>query len=345
MNTDHFLKLCENYGLNVVLRQDSSLWDVVYALLPYQSTEYLSSMLDYQLEYQKGHGGNWDDISCLIYSDKKPVALWPITISVKDGAANLSSQGRSLLPPVFVKDCSHRTKKSISKSALDLVDLISNEIGLKKIISTSAFDGTQALNHWHALLMTSGAECYAQHNLYIDLSLSLDKIKYTFRDSYKSLITAGERIWNVEVLSDSIEVHVWEEFRSLHLEVAGRVTRSKASWDLQYLSVKNGESFLVVLRNDAGKMVGAGLFTSSKDEGSYAVGVYDRSLFDKPLGHVVQYRAIKEMQKRGCRWYFIGRRFYPSDQPTPSEKELAISKFKEGFASHCFVGFQLVKRM
>lgn len=344
MNADHFIELCENSGLKVVLRQDSSLWDAVYARLSYQSIAYLTSTIEYQLEYQRYHGGNWDDFSCVIFSDKTPIALWPITIAVKDEVVNVSSQGRELLPPIFVEDCPIKTKKSVSKSALDLIDLLSDEIGLKKLISASVFDGSQALLNWHALLMKSGAECYVKHNLYVDLSLPIEKIKSFFRKSYKSLITTGERIWNVEVLSDSIEVKVWQEFRSLHLAVAGRVTRSRESWDLQNASVSNGESFLVVLRDDQRKMVGAGLFVCSKDEGSYSVGAYDRSLFTKPLGHVVQYRAIQEMKRRGCRWYFIGRRFYPSELPTPTEKELSISGFKEGISSHLIPTFSLITK-
>lgn len=344
LNANYFIELCENSGLKIVLRQNSSLWEAVYERLPYQSISYLSSMIDYHLEYQRGHGGNWNDFSCVIFSDKTPIALWPITISVKDEAVHLSSQGRELLPPIFVEDCANKTKKSVSKSALDLIDHVSYEIGLQKLNSASVFDGSQALSVWHAFLMKRGAECHIKHNLYVDLSLPIEKIKSFFRKSYKSLITNGERIWNIEVLSDAIEENVWEEFRSLHLAIAGKVTRSKKSWDLQYLSVKNGESFLIVLRNDAGKMVGAGLFIATKDEGSYSVGAYDRTLFDKPLGHVVQYRAIQEMKRRGCRWYSIGRRFYPSEMPIPTEKELSISDFKEGFSSHLIPTFSLIKK-
>lgn len=343
MDANHFIKLCKISGLNVVLRQDSSLWEAVFERLPYESTSYLSSTIDYQLEYQRGHGGNWDDFSCVIFWGKNPIALWPITISVKDEVVNLSSQGRKLLPPIFVEDSPNKTKKSVSKSVLDLINFVSDEIGLQKLESSSAFDGSQSLNDWHALLMMSGAECSVQHSLCVDLSLPIEKIKSFFRKSYKPLITAGERIWNIEVLSNSIEVTVWEEFRSLHLTVAGRITRSRESWDVQYGSIRNGESFLVVLRDDTRKMVGAGLFVCTKDEGSYSVGAYDRSLFDKPLGHIVQYRAIQEMKRRGCRWYSIGRRYYPSDIPTPTEKELSISHFKEGFSSHLIPIFSLIK--
>jgi lipid II:glycine glycyltransferase (peptidoglycan interpeptide bridge formation enzyme) len=55
-----------------------------------------------------------------------------------------------------------------------------------------------------------------------------------------------------------------------------------------------------------------------------------------PLGHVVQYRAIEEMKKRGIRWYRIGERVYQG-----TEKELHIADFKHGFASHVFPRFQM----
>ena len=123
--------------------------------------------------------------------------MWPITISLKDGVFNLSSQGRPLLPPVFNEDVSHKTKKSVTKSALNLINLLSNEIALVNVMSASVFDASQSLDDWHALLMEDGAESYPQYNLYLDLSLPLEKIKSLFRKRYKSLIT-WKRLWKVE---------------------------------------------------------------------------------------------------------------------------------------------------
>ncbi len=127
----------------------------------------------------------------------------------------------------------------------------------------------------------------------------------------------------------------------LHAAVAGRVTRTLESWQLQHAALTNDEGFLIVLRDAGGRMVGAGYFMCSADEGIYAVAAYDRNLFDKPLGHVVQFRAIEELQRRGCRWYRIGTRCYPCDEPAPNAKELAIATFKQGFASHVIPSFQL----
>ena len=77
----------------------------------------------------------------------------------------------------------------------------------------------------------------------------------------------------------------------------------------------------------------------------HAVAAYDRTLFDKPLGHVVQYRAIEEMKKRNISWYKIGVRPYGSDNPKPTEKEISIGEFKAGFSSHCFPHYRLTHQL
>jgi lipid II:glycine glycyltransferase (peptidoglycan interpeptide bridge formation enzyme) len=71
------------------------------------------------------------------------------------------------------------------------------------------------------------------------------------------------------------------------------------------------------------------------------VGVYDRKLFELPLGHLVQYSAIKEMKRRGLRWYKLGSMALPHLKSDLSEKEISISHFKEGFATHFIPYYQV----
>ena len=70
---------------------------------------------------------------------------------------------------------------------------------------------------------------------------------------------------------------------------------------------------------------------------SYAVGVYDRQLFDKPLAHLSLYAAIGHARENGARTFILGERPYPSDSPPPSDKELQIAYFKEGFATELWL--------
>ena len=169
----------------------------------------------------------------------------------------------------------------------------------------------------------------------------MEDIKASIRKSYKPLISSGLKQWAIELMDERNDV-IWQEFRRLHLQVSGRVTRSDETWENQHRSIETGNEILIYLRNSDNRMVGGGLFNLTKDEGSYSVGVYDRSLFDKPLGHVVQFKAIEEMKNRGLRWYSIGKRFYRTDTPIPTQKEISISEFKHGFATHLFPKYCLI---
>lgn len=329
--------------LDVVFRvDDSALWAETYNRLPFRPANYLASALDYQLAYQRGHGGEWQELSCVLRANNKSVAIWPLSIAERDGVASLSSQGLPLMPPLFVSECPALTRKKFTADCLRIADRLAARLNLTEWCSAPAFANRAAIDDWQLAAMGQGARCSVRHELYVDLRLTLPEIKSGFRKSFRSLVTSGERLWRVEILRTPGDAAVWEEFRLLHAEVAGRVTRSQESWQSQHDALGADEGFLVVLRDAGGRMVGAGYFMCSADEGVYAVAVYDRSLFDKPLGHVVQFQAIQELQRRGCRWYRIGNRSFPGDEPAPNAKELAIASFKQGFASHIFPSFLLI---
>ena len=94
-------------------------------------------------------------------------------------------------------------------------------------------------------------------------------------------------------------------------------------------------SFLIALENNK-KLIGGGLFLCSRDECEYSTAAYDRNLFDKPIGHLVQKMAIKKMIDRGIKWYRIGDKALETNEIKPTEKDYSISLFKEGFSSNIF---------
>ena len=94
---------------------------------------------------------------------------------------------------------------------------------------------------------------------------------------------------------------------------------------------------IVNLYDEKDHLIGASLFEINATAGSYGVGAYVRSLFDKPVAHISQWIAIKYMKSIGIRWYYVGRRSYPKDRPVPTEKEVSIGHFKEGFATNFYI--------
>lgn len=341
MQIDNIKQLAASCGLIVELRADKpELWSTTLMHCPYIPVMYTNASIEFQWEYQRGQGGDWQDISLLIYLDKSPVAVWPLSLADKNGKVTLTSHGLPVLPPLFIAGCSISTYKRIIKSCLDLSDTIAQMKGLASWECAQPFHDVRGLSYWHGESMARGALCTVHHELFLDLSLSMPEIKSYFRKSYKPLITSGQRLWQVNVLNTADE-SVWHEFQDLHYKVSERKTRSDKTWALHLDDIATQQAFLVYLRDSDGKMIGGGFFNYTRDEGLYAVAAYDRSHFDKPVGHVVQYRAIEELKNRGVRWYKLGPRTYRSDTPAPSDKEMSISEFKQGFSSHLFPRFLL----
>ncbi len=331
------LSALSDAGLSARLRSaDAAAWRDVAGRLPYLPVDYSLAMIDYQLAYWSGNGLPTLDISLVLMHDNRPCGIWPLSVTCDpEGSWRIGSSGGPVMPPLFVSDLALKSNKSVTVGCLVFLDNIAAQFGQASIEIVEAYAGGDGLSEWHDRLMQSGGRAELRHDLFLDLSLSMAEIKSTFRKSYKALITSGAKLWKVQVAT-AADPELWDEFRLLHLAVAGRVTRSEESWRLQHGAIASGDAFFVYLRDEAGRMVGGGLFHTTAHEGLYAIGAYDRSLFDKPLGHVVQYRAIEEMKCRGVRWYKLGIRYYPSETPVPSDKEMAISNFKQGFASHLF---------
>jgi FemAB family protein len=331
------LKALTDAGVGARLRSaDAAAWWEASRRMSYLPVAYSSALIDYQLAYWSGNGLPTQDISVLLVHDNRPCGIWPLSVTFDaEEKWRIGSSGGPVVPPLFVSGLARKSVKSVTAGCLAALDSMCIEAGQTYMDSVETYVGIDGLSEWHDRLMQIGARADLRHDLFLDLAPPMAEIKSTFRRSYKSLIAAGNKLWKVHVLT-AADLEPWEEFRLLHLAVAERATRSDESWRLQHDAISTGDAFLVFLRDQAGRMVGGGFFHTTTHEGFYAVGAYDRSLFKNPLGHVVQYHAIEEMKRRGIRWYKLGARIYSASEPTPSDKEITISNFKQGFASHLF---------
>ena len=328
-------------GLNLDLRIcNTSTWDQVMSSCKYIPVNYTCSSIDFQTAYLQDNINQIQDLSTIIYWDNRPVAIWPISLSSSNGKNILGSHGMPVHPPLFVNSCPLLTRKNIIKRCLKIADIFSVKFGVSSWESSDSFMDSLGLSDWHLASMNRGATCAITHDLFINLRLSMEEIKNGIRKSYKSLVSSGLRHWSLGVL-EKMDNSVWGQFHDLHVNVAGRKTRSDETWDIHHRDIGEKRGFLVYLSNEQGGMEGAGFFKFTRDEGLYAVAAYRRDLFDKPLGHIVQYRAIEELKRRDVRWYKLGRRYFHSDTPKPSDKEVTIAEFKQGFSTHLFPGFKL----
>ena len=275
------------------------------------------------------------DLSCIIYCDNLPIGLWPNYLFFDTGQWHVGLFADEVIPPLYSQHVSGAMRKSSGRALQKgLNAFLRGECQLDHWQTVESFSENHGLSEWYRQLMASGGVPTLRHQMYVDLDLPFASYKSSMRKSYRSLITKGLRNFRTELGDASLTPRTWDEFCLLHQEVAGRVTRSKATWEAQFEGIKSGQAFAVFLRNDQGRMVGGGLFCQSRTEVYYTVGAYDRSLFELPLGHVVQYVALEEMQRRDLKWYKLGYRPFPQERSEASEKERSIAFFKEGFCTH-----------
>ena len=294
------------------------------------SCNYLLSMVDYYVSFKKESSAI--NLSIVLYQDKEAVGIMPLFAHQnQDEEWILSSNGIEIVEPIFKQTVARKVKKRLENKLKDLIYGLARQLKIKQcqFVNTEFF----GLSSWYFMWAERAKEVFPTHHILVDLSLGLQDIRLKFRKSFKPFINKGLREWRVEVHEKATD-ELFEEFRLLHKSVAGGSTRPIESWNKQKEQIDSMESFIVTVTGEDDVMVGAGLFTYSRDSGFYSVGAYERELSDQPLGHVVQMKAIETFKKNGVKWYEIGLKRLKIDKKTPTDKELSLTHFRQGFATH-----------
>lgn len=338
-NLSDIEKTFEECNLNVEFRHLAKEdWTKVTSLSSFNSTVYSWEFLNYRTIYFNSFSKDSLDISVVIYHDNKPCALWPLIFDNSDHEPlrSINNQfGGVVVPPLFVDNFPKKSQRTVIKSCINFLNKILASSGGKhwrtNEVSTEGNSG-----QWHQVaLETGGVLDRVNYEMYVDLSLSIEEIRSHIRKSFRPLVSSGLKKWNIGILDDSCET-TWNNFRELHRNTAGRITRSSETWDIQYENIRSGDAFLVYVSGDDGLMVGGGYFDMSNYESRYSVGSYDKELFDQPLGHMIQYQAILTAKEKGRKIHYLGDRFYKEELPFVENKRVQISYFQQGFSTHVF---------
>jgi FemAB family protein len=340
MIKDQLIKVIQNVVPDSNI--DSNSWQSVieqHKTIP--SIFHLFNTVEYYVAYYSKKSSI--NLSLVVYNNMQPVGVMPLMIHKNEhNEWILSSNGVEIVEPIFIQTLARKVKKRLELQLTELIYTLSSNLGIK-YCQFANMEYAQ-LSDWYLLLTEKASEIFTTHHLLVDLSLSLDEIRLKFRKSFKPLVNKGLREWEIKV-HEQVSEEIFDRFRSLHKEVSGRSTRPIESWDKQRKQIDSLESFLIIVSDTQDQMVGAGLFTYSSYQGFYCVGAYKRELFDKPIGHAVQMKAIETLKKNGVLWYEIGQKHLKIDKVPATDKELSISHFKEGFCTHVIARQHLIVKM
>lgn len=315
---------------------DAPLWQALLDGMAEQPVGYHRLHCDYQHAYFASAYPHYRRLDSLILWRGEPVGLWPLSVFGDASGRRLSSHlngAYGIAPPLLSPKLSDKQHKAIAQAWLAAASGLAMRLGAAdrplRFVSPRAFLAAPA---WYHRLLGHGARLVGRHRGVIDLAMDPARYHQQLRKSYKSLINGAGKTWSVG-LDLSGDAAAFAEFQALHVAVAGRQTRPDETWQRQFEAIAGGAAFAVYLRDSGGRLIGASLYNLSRDEIYYAVGAYDRSLFDQPVAHLSLYHAIRFGQESGRRCFVLGDRPFPGDEPPPSEKEAKIAFFKEGFAT------------
>ena len=261
--------------------------------------------------------------------DNQPLAGLQITLSVAaDGSSTIDFFGR----PAFLRVDSAANKLTREKAekllAEEFLKLHSAHGSPSVNFLEPSVDGR--LSDFTVALLKSGFSGAPLYKQVIDLSSPEEALWQDLRKSYKSLIHWSEKNLALTLYDHStIKPEIMDQFRDLHISVAGRETRSPETWHKQYEQVLNQEAF-VYLAHLGGQLVSSALFLYSPAYCLYGVSASIRELFDKPLAHGLIWNGMLQAKKRGCKYFEMGdlANLYGTAY---SEKEKNIATFKSGF--------------
>lgn len=317
--------------------ENAAQWDEVIARQPQQAVGYQRVLADYQHHYFSTAFPLYRQLDCLLMWGQQVVGLWPLAVYGQADTLTVSSNlngARGIVPPLLIPGLSEKQEKAISRAWLQALGALANDLGAAaqsnlRVASTGPW---LSAPHWYNQLLLQGASLVARHRIVADLTLSEADYHKQLRKSYKALINNASKLWET-TLDDRGDANLFAEFQTLHEQVAGRKTRPQETWDQQFAAIATGAAFAVYLHDSGGRLIGASLYNCSRDEVYYAVGAYDRALFDQPVAHLSIHEAITHARSSGRKTLILGDRPFPGDKPAPNDKEAKIAFFKEGFAT------------
>uniref|UniRef100_UPI0040487EEC hypothetical protein n=1 Tax=Polynucleobacter sp. TaxID=2029855 RepID=UPI0040487EEC len=283
--------------------------------------------LEYYKQVAIDEGSSFSDQSFLILKDGIPVFGFIGALINNSGLINLLAYK----PPCLIVEDFERSDNVINNLAWSKLNEIFLQVNGEAVIR--AYLQHNFLTNITIDLMRLGGIINTHLFQFINLENDQKILWKDIRKSYRSLINRGLREMDIEYVdSHNIKKSHIDLFRKLHIEVAGKETRSVDSWELQYEWIYNNEAFLYLARMD-NEIVTAGIFTYTNSVCTYFSSASRREMFDRPLFHAIIWNSILKAKALGCKWFDMNEKYFLNHPSftTSDEKLLSISNFKMGF--------------
>lgn len=309
-----------------------ALWQALWQSDMLKNPDYLPLHQIYYQEYATS--SIFENRSAIFLHGEQPAFGLLMSLNIKEERRELTCYG---LPILLVENhnLDPLIRKKVFKRLKSWLASVVLEDGATLIYFRDYLDRGE-LTLFSRLLLDWGGRAIPHFAQVTDLTVGQDSLWRGMTKGCRWGVNWGHKHIQIRTLDHhNVQSTDIESFRLLHLEAAGRQTRSQRTWDLQYEMVMAGEAFMV-FGTLAQELVSAAHFSISPHHCYYGTGAYRRSLFDNPIAHVIIWEAMLHASRLGCRKFEIGEQLFPKQNSvTPSKKEMDICNFRRWFGGMC----------
>ncbi len=291
-----------------------------------------------------------ENISFAVYKDKKIIALVPLMIEKISNDSDLlrfAMAGDSVPFPALA-DISLKERPKIIKIIFDEIDRLADErrIACAKLfvdpLTDTILKGAQRYN---PLLKFGFFETSLSTNI-IDLRLSEEDILKNMYRGHATDITAVIRDGNIGVDifdKNNFSEELMKFFKEFYYRAAGKQTATDEMWNITGDFIKNGYAAMLFAKdNKTQKYISEIIIFLYKGRAYYVFSATEREFKrERGVSHILQWEAMRYLEKNGFEYYEIGWNFYPiiSDD-VYSSKEIDIGRFKAHFGGEIYPFFR-----
>lgn len=326
-------------SVNIVYRnQDEKLFWQYWQELFKQTqapTRYLPVSLKTWLITSKASGLFQADQSFIYVVNNQPLAGVFLPIEKKGQDLVCSVMDDYIDAPLFAT-------RTVEKKVFNLIDEIAQKNKVAKImflvdpLESAQYNYLQKYNYLDTSVL----------NYVIDLNTSSDLLaacRKGHRGDIKSILKNKDfEVFYIDKQTADFQIH--EQYRQLHHKAAGRVTRPKETFDLQFEKLKQGHAVLFGLKYQ-GKSIAFSYFEFHANKAAYTSAADDPDFDQLALYHVLIFEAMNYLKKIGVSHIDTEPPSAPSSQLDyyPDSKELNIALFKRGFGGSYVQNYRGIK--
>ena len=303
------------------------------------SFRYLPLYIDYMLDYSNQLS---DDKSFIVIQDNKCVGICFLPIE-KDNYKSITLSGGYTIAPVAINQ---RIEKIIYEEIENIAkneDIKVIKLFLDPLIMIYKHNFNTFLKY--GFLDTSATDCI------VDLRKEKKYLWSNIRKHYKSMINRVLKDSNFDIFimdDKNADYSVHEYYRELHHKCAGKITRSKKTFDKQFEMLKDGFATLIALKYKD-KFIGMQYFFHHQKGVIYASGADDPKYTEKKFNiyHPILWQAQLYFKEKGFEFLEFSQPCgYSKVQGFDDyldKKQLNISYFKRGMGAKMLTLYRGIK--